>query len=142
MELECITFRVENEHYANLVHPVIEVMLYQQPTPVPGSPANVEGILNVRGKVVTVLSGRRIFGLQENTATNDWRIMIFDSPHGMYGVTVDAVDEIVRFDETRVEITERVTQLSIYKGTVNHAHYGLLIFIDLERALDEMIEDK
>lgn len=142
MELECVTFQIENEHYANLVHPVIEVMRYQQPTPVPGSPTNVEGILNVRGKVVTVLSGRQIFGLQNIVASDEWRIMIFDSPHGMYGVTVDAVDEIVRFKESSVELAERVTQLNIYKGTVNHPSYGLLIYIDLINVLEDMIVEK
>lgn len=130
MEQEYIVFKLVNEQYAHRVGVITEVMVYSEPVPVPGAPSEVEGVLNVRGNVITVISGRKLFEMEPTKQNNDeWRIILLETPYGPCGVSVDAVEEIVRFPEGDIVNSDRMAESELIKGTVQHA-LGLLILAD------------
>ena len=127
---EWLCFKVANETYTHNVLSIDEVLRFSEPTPVPGSPSFISGILNIRGSVVSVFSGRELLGLTEKTPDEDSRIIIFRINGENFGVTVDSVVEIAYFSKEQVE--DNVTHdesHSFMKGTVNH-HNKLLIVVD------------
>ena len=130
MEQEYIVFRLVGEQYAHQVGVITEVMIYSEPVPVPGTPEEVEGILNVRGNVITVISGRKL--IEHEIAapdTGEWRIILLETPNGTYGVSVDAVEEIVRFPAEDIADSQGRGDSIFIKGTVQHS-LGLLILAD------------
>ncbi|MEK9765813.1 MAG: chemotaxis protein CheW, partial [Thalassolituus sp.] len=68
--LQWVTFRLENETYGINVMQVQEVLRYTEIAPVPGAPAYVLGIINLRGNVVTVIDTRQRFGLPTADTTD------------------------------------------------------------------------
>ncbi len=120
------------ETYAHAIDSVREVIHYAVPVPVPGSPAEVEGILNVRGEVVSVFSGRRLLSLGEDRDTDDEdrRVIILETSTGLMGLDVDKVKEIVSFSEQDIEATAQVADGELIKGIYHHSE-GLLIPIDV-----------
>ncbi|MEC8444327.1 MAG: chemotaxis protein CheW, partial [Pseudomonadota bacterium] len=93
--LQWVTFRLENESYGINVMQVQEVLRYTEIAPVPGAPAYVLGIINLRGNVVTVIDTRQRFGLPTADTTDQTRIVIIEAENQVVGILVDAVAEVV-----------------------------------------------
>lgn len=113
-----ISFEVGSETYVHPVGVINEIIPYAAPVPVPGSHADIEGILNVRGNVVTVLSGCTLFDEQESDNQEEKRIIIFVLGADQVGVSVDAVRNIIDFNPENADWSEQSTQHPLIKGTV------------------------
>ncbi|MBU2713879.1 chemotaxis protein CheW [Zooshikella harenae] len=138
MDKQYLCFKLNNELFVHQVSTVREVMPYIEPTPVPGSPDIIEGVLNVRGNVVSIISARRLFKLPENQPTKDSCIIIFDTISNQYGISVDSVDEIVTLNPSEMNVSsaeEELSESQFIKGTVKHAK-GLLILVDLSNLIE------
>lgn len=61
-----MSFSLGSEIFACNIKKIQEVIPYQEPTPAPGSPIEVEGILNVRGDIVPIISGEKISGIHSS----------------------------------------------------------------------------
>lgn len=134
---EWICFRVGAELYAHPVRQVREILEYVSPVPVPGSPEVVDGVLNVRGNIVTVLSCHRILELDEPKDDDENNIIIVDGVDGQYGICVDDVDAIVEIDKNDVMTNELGQDNGLVRGTVKHGN-ELLILTDFDRFFSNM----
>lgn len=93
-------FELAGQNYAVPLADVHEIIRPEPPTPVPGAPADVLGIINLRGSIVTVLDGCRRLGLKADTdaaATNP-RLVIFDDASGNIGMRIDALQDVLELD--------------------------------------------
>jgi purine-binding chemotaxis protein CheW len=89
-------FVLEGQHYAVPLPAVREVIRAGDVTPVPGSPDEVLGVVNLRGQIVCVLDGRRRFGLTERVdAHDDERIMVLEQGDETVGMRIDAVGDML-----------------------------------------------
>ena len=130
-ENQWISFRVSDEIYAQPIATVKEVINYQPPAPVPGSPDQVEGVLNVRGEVITVISSHRLLGVVDDRHDpNERRILILDGDDERIGVVVNGVEEIVRIEPESIEVSEHSLDSGLVVGTARHQSL-LLILLDL-----------
>jgi len=127
-----ITFRLQQEQYAQRIADVKEVIDYQPPAPVPGAPGMVEGVLNVRGEVITVLSGHRLLDAQfeAESGREGRRILILDAERERIGVVVDAVEAIVSLPGEAIESVAPALDQTLLLGTARHGE-RLLILVDL-----------
>ena len=130
MILECISFRLDNELYVHPVSSIIEILHYFEPLPVPGAIDVVAGIINVRGKIVTVISGHVLLHLEHTEPSPDWRIILFESADGLHGITVESVEEILKFEDSNIAGIESSDRNKCIKGTFYHAG-GLHVLMDL-----------
>ena len=122
MQEQWIVFRVAGELYCHSVASVKEILRYEEPTPVPGAPDAVAGILNVRGEVITVLSARRMMELAAGVTDDNWRVIVLETGIGYYGIIVDGVDEIIRFAAEQIDgigSSGNSPQDKLIIGTVN-----------------------
>ena len=98
-----ISFQLASEQYVHPIDQIKEVIPYSSPVPVPGAPPFTEGILNVRGEVITVISGRQLLGLPEPQGLDEGRILIIEGKLERLGISVDRVGSIVHFDQRETQ---------------------------------------
>lgn len=113
--LQWVSFYINNEIYAESIDDIREIIPYQPPIPVPGSPTEVDGILNVRGEIVTTISSRSLLGMPAKKPNEEWRIIILESELGLIGLCVEGVGEILSFAEEQIEIA---ANQNCIKGTI------------------------
>ena len=106
-------------------------------TKVPNAPGYVEGVINLRGRVIPVIDLRLKLGMEKKEPDKNTRIVVVEVREKIVGFIVDAVKEVIRIPE---EITEEppdiVTGLnSEYIKAVGKLEDRLLILIDLKKIL-------
>lgn len=99
---EFLTFRLGNEEFAVPIEHVREVLRAPNITEVPRAPANVLGVVAVRGEVVAVVDARARLGMGSGIAAGA-RIVIVDAGEGPLGLLVDAVTSVVRLPRGAIE---------------------------------------
>jgi len=137
--LQWVTFRLENETYGINVMQVREVLRYSEIAPVPGAPAYVIGIINLRGNVVTVVDTRERFGLSSAEITDNTRIVILETEKQVVGILVDAVAEVVYLRQSEIEAAPNVgnPDNARYIQGVSHKNNELLILIAIKNLLTD-----
>lgn len=135
--LQWVTFRLEGETYGINVMQVQEVLRYTEIAPVPGAPAYVLGIINLRGNVVTVIDTRHRFNLSEGEVTDNTRIVIIETERHVIGILVDSVAEVVYLRQSEIEVAPNVgnEESAKFIQGVCHKNDELLILIDLNKLL-------
>lgn len=134
-----VTFRLGEEVYGINVMQVQEVLRMTEIAPVPGAPAYVLGIINLRGNVVTVMDTRQRFGLLPQEADDSTRIVIIEAEDQVVGILVDSVAEVVYLRQSAIDTAPNVgnEENSRYIQGVANRDEGLLILVDLNRLLTD-----
>ena len=137
--LQWVTFKLDNETYGINVMQVQEVLRYTEIAPVPGAPAYVLGIINLRGNVVTVIDTRQRFGLNNADITDNSRIVIIEADRQVVGILVDSVAEVVYLRQSEIETAPNVgndESAKFIQGVCNK-NGELLILVELDKMMTE-----
>jgi purine-binding chemotaxis protein CheW len=89
--LELLEFRLAGEHYAVETRFVKEVQPLRELTPLPGTPAFVRGIVNLRGRILPVYDLKKFFGLPEHGLSDLHRIVVLEGDGLELGLLADVV---------------------------------------------------
>ena len=137
--LQWVTFHLEDETYGINVMQVQEVLRYTEIAPVPGAPAYVLGIINLRGNVVTVIDTRARFGLAGNDVTDNSRIVIIEADKQVIGILVDSVAEVVYLRSSEIDCTPNIgtEESAKFIQGVSNRDGELLILVDLNKLLND-----
>ena len=92
---QIVVFSVLDEDYAVPISYVQEIVRYTEPRPMPESPPGMQGIVNLRGRVIPVMSMRTLFGHPRVEPDASWSIMILDLGERHVGIVVDQVREVI-----------------------------------------------
>ncbi|MBF0338136.1 MAG: chemotaxis protein CheW [Nitrospirae bacterium] len=136
--LQLVTFTLGSEEYAVDILKVQEINRMTVITIVPNSPQYVEGVINLRGKVIPVVNLRKKFGIAEIDNDSDARIMIVDIRGITMGMVVDSVSEVLRVPATIVEATPPMaTDISteFINGIAKLAD-RLIILLDIDKLIE------
>lgn len=90
-----LTFRLENEEYGLEILRVQEIKGYSKITPLPNTPPEVKGVMNLRGAVVPIIDLRARFGLREAEYTRFTVIIVVTVGVKVVGLVVDAVSDVL-----------------------------------------------
>lgn len=137
--LQWVTFHLAGETYGVNVMQVQEVLRHTEIAPVPGAPAYVLGIINLRGNVVTVIDTRHRFGLDPGEITDNTRIVIIEADKHVVGILVDSVAEVVYLRQSEIETAPNIgsdDSAKFIQG-VCHKNGELLILIELNKLLTD-----
>ena len=135
-EMQLVIFDLGEETYGVDIGSVWEIIRIQEITKVPRTPEFVEGVINLRGKVIPVIDLRKRFGFMKAEATKDSRIVVVDIAGSDIGVVVDAVTEVLRLHSDSVEPPTGVTTSdSAYLLGIAKLESRLIILLDLQTAL-------
>jgi purine-binding chemotaxis protein CheW len=94
--LEIVAFTLAEERYALETHHVREVVLRPALTPVPGAPAFLAGVMNLRGEIVAVMDLRPFLGLPAVAAAEPGPVLVLGGERTEFGVRADTVESVTR----------------------------------------------
>ncbi|MBI5587510.1 MAG: chemotaxis protein CheW [Deltaproteobacteria bacterium] len=135
--LQLVTFRLGNEEFSLDILKVQEIIRHMDLTRVPKTPDFVDGVINLRGRVIPVLDLRKRFGLPRDENTNETRIIVVDVDNRTVGLKVDAVSEVLRLPADTVEPPPAIitgVESEYIKG-VGKLDGRLLILLDVAKIL-------
>ena len=98
-----LTFQVGDEEYGIEILKVREIIGMLPITPVPGSPSEMKGVVNLRGKVIPVIGMRSRFGMAQAEAHPHNVIIVVEGAQSQIGLAVDRVKEVAVFDAKDTE---------------------------------------
>jgi len=141
--LQLVTFRLGKEEFSMDILKVQEIIRHMDLTRVPRTPDFVDGVINLRGRVIPVLDLRKRFGLPEGERTNETRIIVVDVDNRTVGLKVDAVSEVLRLPADTVEPPPSlVTGIeSDYIRGVGKLDGRLIILLDVAKILTRTEKD-
>ncbi|HTW57889.1 MAG TPA: chemotaxis protein CheW [Terriglobales bacterium] len=135
--LQLVGFRVGGEEYGLDILRVQEIIRLQHLTRVPNSPDSMDGVMNLRGKIIPVIALRKRFGLEPVNADKETRIVVVEIHGTVLGFIVDSVSEVLRIPVDTVEpppLLGKATQ--DYVSGVGKIDERLLILLDVDRLLN------
>ncbi len=138
-EKHLVLFVIAGEKYAVDINSVYEIIRPQPVTRVPKAPFFVEGIINLRGKVVPVVDMRKRLGLANAGQTKDSRIMVVDSNGESVGIIVDAVTEVLRIPADSIEPPSNiiVSTASDYMLGIAKHDGDMIVLLHLDKVLSK-----
>ncbi|MEI7656815.1 MAG: chemotaxis protein CheW [Phycisphaerae bacterium] len=147
--LQLVTFEVGSEQFAIDILAVQEINRMMQITRVPRSEECLEGVINLRGRIIPVVDLRKRFGLPPAERSADSRIVVVEVGGRVIGFIVDRVNEVLRVDGSIVDPPPSMTagfERDYIRGVAKLAT-RLVILLDLPRlfagdaAADDRPED-
>lgn len=102
-QLQLVTFELAGEEFAVDILAVREINRMMELTRVPQSPPEVEGVINLRGKIIPVLDLRKRFSLPAGARDEHNRIVVVEVHGRVLGFIVDRVHEVLRISSEIVE---------------------------------------
>lgn len=133
-ERQLVVFTLAGEAYGVDIERVQEIIRLQNVTHVPRTPSYVNGIINLRGKIVPVVDLRKRLKLPCNTLSEESRIVVVKAAESTLGLIVDAVNEVHGFDSSQIE---SISPFAVHvhtdylTGIVKNGD-RLIVLIDLE----------
>lgn len=101
--IEYVTVRTGGQSFGVAVSDIREVFSPLAITPVPRAPADIAGLLNLRGRIVTMIDSRTRLGLPARAKDEPSMALGLEEGAELYGVLVDAVGEVLRLDPAEAQ---------------------------------------
>ncbi|WP_166243229.1 chemotaxis protein CheW [Paenibacillus turpanensis] len=123
------------EKYAIEISEIYEIIKLQKITEVPHPKHFLEGVTNLRGKIVPIISLRKRFWLEEASPSSKARIVIVKHEDEMVGMIVDAVNRVTQFHEIHPS-GEIVSGLDgSYFNGIGNSEEGLVSILNIGQVL-------
>ncbi|HZP63666.1 MAG TPA: chemotaxis protein CheW [Terriglobales bacterium] len=136
--LQLVSFHIGGEEFGLDILRVQEIIRVQALTRVPNSPDFVDGVINLRGKVIPVIGLRKRFGLEDLAHDKQTRIIVVEVRGTVLGFIVDSVSEVLRIPRNTVEPPPRLGKVEReYVSGVGKLDNRLLILLDVDRLMTD-----
>ncbi len=135
---QLVTFSIGEEEFGVDILQVQEIIRTMEITNVPRAPEFVEGVINLRGKVIPIVTMRSRFGLEPKEHDKYTRIIVIENEMIVVGFVVDSVSEVLRIPASSVQPPPPVVAGldSEYIDGIGKLDGRLLILLDLDSLLD------
>lgn len=135
-ELQLVIFRLAKEEYGLPITKVQEINRLVSVTKLPKTPSFMEGIINLRGRIIPVIDLRKRFQLANQDYNEDSRILIVEVNGQTVGLVVDNVAEVIRLKNAQIEPAPEVCVLeSAYIDGIGKFDGRLIILLNLDNIL-------
>jgi purine-binding chemotaxis protein CheW len=137
--LQLVSFNIGGEEFGVDILKVQEINRMLEVTRVPNAPEYVDGVINLRGKVIPIIDLRRRFGMDRKEHDKNTRIVVVELQGKVVGFVVDAVSEVLRIPKSVTEPPPPIVAgiNADYITAVGKLDDRLLILLDLEGVLSE-----
>jgi purine-binding chemotaxis protein CheW len=137
-ELHIVGFQVGRETYGVPITSLHEIVRVPEITAVPDAPDYLEGVINLRGKIVSVMDLRKRFGDKQATLNKQNRILVVEHSGKLAGLIVDSATEVLKIASTDVEAPPAVFQeggLNCVTGLGKVQGRRLIVLLDMTKLL-------
>jgi purine-binding chemotaxis protein CheW len=138
-DLQLVGFRIGKETFGVAIDLVHEIVRVPEITSVPDAPEYVEGVINLRGKIISVIDLRKRFGEKTIERTRKNRILVAEIERKMVGLIVDAASEVLRISPNEIEDPPDVlddAEIKYVTG-VGKLKGRLIILVDLAKIMQK-----
>ncbi len=143
--LQMVVFQLGGEEFGVEIMKVQEIIKMPDITQIPQSPDFVEGVINLRGRVIVVINLDKRFNLKSKEVDEHSRIIVVEIGDNVVGMIVDSVNEVLRIPASNVDPAPELVKSKVskeYITGVGKMDDRLLIFLDLAKVLDKKeVED-
>jgi purine-binding chemotaxis protein CheW len=135
---EYVTATIGGQLFGLPIVRVQDVFIAQGLTKVPLAPPEVAGLINLRGRIVTLIDLRRRFGLGQREDANSSMAIGVELRAESYGLLIDSVGEVLKLDDVAREPNpiNLDTRLARVSAGIYRLDGQLLIVVDVDRVLD------
>lgn len=132
---QLVSFTLGAEEFGVDILRVQEINRMVTVTSVPNSPSFVDGVINLRGKVIPIIDLRTRFGMPRKEHDKNTRIVVIELKNNIVGFVVDAVSEVLRIPRSVCEPPPAIVSgiHADYITAVGKLEDRLLILLDLEK---------
>jgi purine-binding chemotaxis protein CheW len=136
-ELQVVGFRIGNETYGVRIGAVREIVRVPEITAVPSAPEMIEGVINLRGKIIPVMDLRKRFGQSDIQPDKKNRILVVELEKKLVGLIVNAASEVLKIAPSEIEPPGNVFAEgeSNYVIGVGKLKGRLIILLDIAKLL-------
>ena len=136
-ELHIVGFQVGRETYGVPITSLHEIVRVPEITAVPDAPDYLEGVINLRGKIVSVMDLRKRFGEKQAAVKKNNRILVVEHAGRLAGLIVDSASEVLKIPADAVEAPPAVFQeggLNCVTG-LGKVSGRLIVLLDMSKLL-------
>jgi purine-binding chemotaxis protein CheW len=135
---EYVTAIIGNQLFGLPILRVQDVFMPERVTRVPLAPAEIAGVLNMRGRIVTLIDLRRRLGLPPRTQAGEVMAIGVESRGESYGLLIDAIGEVLKLDAAAREANpvNLDSELARVSAGIYRLDGQLLMVLDVDRVLD------
>ena len=139
-DLQIIGFRVGRETFGLPISEVREILRVPEITAMPNAPEAVEGVMNLRGRIVPVIDLGRMFGSQSAEAADKRRVIVVEHAGRNLALLVHSASHILRIAQSEVEPTRDVLPEghAEYVSGMGKLNDRLVILLDLKKILERV----
>lgn len=102
-EEQVVVFCLSDQVYGINIESVLEIIRMESVTRVPGTPDFIEGVINLRGKVIPIMDLSKRFGMPPSSVSDSTRVVIVQAGGVTVGMIVDSVSEVLRVPSSLIE---------------------------------------
>lgn len=135
-----LVFMVSHQEFGFQAIRVREISSVFETTPVPNAPQYIEGIVNLRGKLASVINFRKKFGFADKEHDEDTRLIIVEHKGYPIGILVDSVEEVIKIANENVQTMPESTITSVSKEFITGVgllENRLIILLDVDTVLSK-----
>lgn len=136
--LEIIAFRLHDQEFCVKTTTIREIRGWLPSTPIPHSPTDVIGVMNLRGTVIPIVDLACKLGMN-STVPNERSAIVVAEVHGMsMGLVVDRVSDILTIDAKLLQPVPDMnfSQSTSYSDGIIALQSGMICFLNLERMFE------
>lgn len=136
-DVQVVGFRVGQENFGVPISSVHEIVRAMEVTQVPDAPQYIEGVINLRGKIIPVIDLRKRFGATNIISNKKNRILVTEISGRLVGLLVDMASEVVKLPPEKIDPPPNVFEegeLNYVTG-VGKLDGRLIIMIDLTKIM-------
>jgi len=133
--LQLVTFKLENEEFGVDILKVQEINKMMNITKIPNAPFFIEGVINLRGKIIPIVDLRKKLGFESKPYDKATRIIVIELDGLVLGFVVDSVSEVLRIPSNTIEAAPSIVGgvESEYIEGVGKLEDRLLILLELKK---------
>jgi purine-binding chemotaxis protein CheW len=136
-ELQVVGFRIGEETFGVRIGSVREIVRVPEITAVPNASETIEGVINLRGKIIPVMDLRKRFGRVEIQPDKKNRILVVEMDSKLVGLIVNSASEVLKIPPSEIESPSSVFAdgESSYVTGVGKLNGRLIILLDISKLL-------
>jgi purine-binding chemotaxis protein CheW len=138
-DLQIVGFRIGRETFGLPIALVREIVRVPEITAVPNAPDYIEGVVNLRGRIIPVVDLRKRFGQKQIESNKKNRVVVVELEGRLLGLIVNSASEVMKIPPADIEAPHNVFQegeLNYITG-VGKLKGRLVILLDLTRVLQK-----
>lgn len=138
-DLQAVVFMLNKAYYGVPILQVQEIVKMTEITELPNTPDFVQGIVNLRGKIIPIIDMRKRFGLPQEAIDENWKILILKAEDVLFGVMVDQISEVEKVAANLIEKPPKIVAgvNGKFINGIAKTENRLLILLDIAKILSD-----